>query len=414
MGPITLFDKSFIQSLNVDESVWFDHFFPSNICPLFYAETLADLEKSVRSGRTPEQEVRIISDKFPEMHGTPNAEHVTACTGELLGYPVPMNGQILVAGGKPVKFEGKSGVVLEESPEAKAFSRWQNGEFRALEREYAHGWRNTVTNLDLTEMANGFRKLGVNGKSCKNIEQAKKLASRIVSGTDHPFDRMQLALLYLNIDRRYYRDILQRWGSFGYPTLPRYAPYFSYVFEVELFFQIALAANLISAERPSNRVDIGYLFYLPFSMAFTSSDKLHKKCAPLFLRKNQQFIWGPDFKLALGEINKHYLNLPDREKEKGVMSFASQPPIDGDFKISKLWDFHFQGWREERPKEVDLENPEFKHDALVEHLNRFVDSPEIQAEEVDFDLGNPDSLAIQRMVKKKKGSWFQVPKDLEH
>ena len=26
-GPITLFDKCFIQSLTVDESVWFDQFF---------------------------------------------------------------------------------------------------------------------------------------------------------------------------------------------------------------------------------------------------------------------------------------------------------------------------------------------------------------------------------------------------
>jgi hypothetical protein len=48
--------KSFLQSLSVDESVWFDHFFIPNICPLFYVETLADLEKSVREGRTPERE----------------------------------------------------------------------------------------------------------------------------------------------------------------------------------------------------------------------------------------------------------------------------------------------------------------------------------------------------------------------
>lgn len=67
MGPITLFDKSFLQSLSVDESVWFDHFFTTNICPLFYVETLADLHKEVRPGRTPEQEVGIIADKFPEV-----------------------------------------------------------------------------------------------------------------------------------------------------------------------------------------------------------------------------------------------------------------------------------------------------------------------------------------------------------
>ena len=35
MKPITLFDKSFLQSLSVDEAVLFDNFFMSIICPLF-------------------------------------------------------------------------------------------------------------------------------------------------------------------------------------------------------------------------------------------------------------------------------------------------------------------------------------------------------------------------------------------
>jgi hypothetical protein len=33
MGPITLFDKSLIQSLSLDEAVWFDKFFTSVACP---------------------------------------------------------------------------------------------------------------------------------------------------------------------------------------------------------------------------------------------------------------------------------------------------------------------------------------------------------------------------------------------
>lgn len=45
MVPIALFDKSFLQSLSVDKSVWFDHFFLPVVCPLFFVETLADLTK---------------------------------------------------------------------------------------------------------------------------------------------------------------------------------------------------------------------------------------------------------------------------------------------------------------------------------------------------------------------------------
>ena len=77
MGPIALFDKSFLQSLSVDQSVWFGHFFSPVVCPLFYVETLADLEKATK-GRTPQDEVRIIAEKFPDISANPCVHHATA------------------------------------------------------------------------------------------------------------------------------------------------------------------------------------------------------------------------------------------------------------------------------------------------------------------------------------------------
>ena len=38
MGPIALFDKSFLEMLNADEAVLFDALFSANICPIFYSE----------------------------------------------------------------------------------------------------------------------------------------------------------------------------------------------------------------------------------------------------------------------------------------------------------------------------------------------------------------------------------------
>ena len=52
--------------LNPDEAHWLDSFFMSNITPLFYIETLADLEKEVRAGKTPEQVVGEIAFKCTE------------------------------------------------------------------------------------------------------------------------------------------------------------------------------------------------------------------------------------------------------------------------------------------------------------------------------------------------------------
>lgn len=412
MGPITLFDKSFLQSLSIDESVWFDHFFSPVICPLFYVETLADLGKSVKYGRSPEQEVGIIADKFPEMHGSPTAEHVSVCTAELFGQRVPMKGQILIPEGRHVRAGSQTGIIVDESPESKAFSRWQKREFNSIERDQAQVWRQMITNLDLNEMGARFRRLGIDGKSCKTLQQAKELAEQIVSSEDRPLDRMHLALLFLDIDPSYYQEILTRWSAYNYPPLRIYAPYVAYVFTIEIFFQISLAANLISSVRPSNRIDIGYLFYLPFSMAFVSSDKLHKKCAPLFLRKNQRFFWGPELKECLRELNEYYSQLPEDERDKGVMSFASSPPIKGDYIIAQIWDSFFPSWRD--PKGLGQTDKKHNHDELLAHIKKIQEAPTIPVEEVDFDNSDANIMSIERRVKRRKGSWFQVPKDLKH
>jgi hypothetical protein len=71
VGPTALFDKSFLQSLTIDESVWFDNFFLTNFCPIFNVETLADLGKPFKKGKKADQEVGIIARKFPDMHGPP-------------------------------------------------------------------------------------------------------------------------------------------------------------------------------------------------------------------------------------------------------------------------------------------------------------------------------------------------------
>jgi hypothetical protein len=176
MGPITLFDKSFLQSLSLDEAVWFDHFFLTNISPLFFVETLADLEKNVRAGRTPEREVRIIADKTPEIHSSPNVFHSKLCISNLLGNEIPMDGRILIAGGRPVKTADQSGIVYEVTPEAEAFSRWQKGEFIETERLFAKRWRRQLGSRDFEYVMQFFNSIGISHGSCKTLEEAKSIA----------------------------------------------------------------------------------------------------------------------------------------------------------------------------------------------------------------------------------------------
>jgi hypothetical protein len=64
MGPITIFDKSALQALSIDETVWLEAYFLSNVTPLFYVETLADLEK-IAEGRPSEEMVASLAAKTP-------------------------------------------------------------------------------------------------------------------------------------------------------------------------------------------------------------------------------------------------------------------------------------------------------------------------------------------------------------
>ncbi len=410
MGPIALFDKSFLQSLSVDEAVLFDHFFYPVISPLFFVETLADLEKAVREGRTPEQEVGNIAYKTPEMSGGPCAHHSRLAVASLRGYPVPMDGRIPFAGGRPVDVDGKQGIIFDAPAEARAFSRWQNGEFLEVERQFAHNWRASLAAMDLKVVAEGMKSFGITPQTCKSLEEAKRLADAVVSADGKHFDQMKIASFLFNIPRQYERPILERWSVAGYKPLSVYAPYAAHAVSVEVFFQITLAANLISSERSSNRVDVGYLFYLPFCMVFISSDKLHRRCAPIYLRSDQEFIWGEDLKADLKALNEYYSGVSDAEREKGIMSFASDPPKDGDFLVCQLWDRHLQPWRDRKPR-VPLDPVQEKK--LVDRLKRFTDAPTAQLGQLSSATDNVEMVSIERRVHKRRGSWWQVPKDLK-
>jgi hypothetical protein len=212
--------------------------------------------------------------------------------GDLLGQTVPMDGRVPLMGGRYVKSGKRRGTVFDDSPETLAFVRWQRGEFLTLERLYASGFRRALANLDLREQRETLRAFGVDGKVVTSPDDAKALATGIVTGDDKRFERLRVAVTFFNVPHHLHEPILRRWDEAGRPPLPEFAPYTAYALSVELFFQMALAGDLISTERPSNRMDIAYLFYLPFCQVFISGDRLHRRCAPLFMRPAAALLFG--------------------------------------------------------------------------------------------------------------------------
>jgi hypothetical protein len=408
MGPFILFDKSFLQSLSEDESVWFGHFFSPIVCPLFYVETLADLAKEINDDHTSEQEVRKIARKFPEHGGYPCAYHVPIAIAELLGQPAPNDGRIPREGGRFVERDGRTGVIYDQSPEEEAFGRWVDDRFHEVERRFARAWRASLGALRLDEYATNLRNLGIDAKSCNSLEAARDLARTVVSDRPKHFDRMQLAIEILNVPRQHHQRIMERWASHGYPSIAEYAPYVAHVISVELFFLFALAAHQIGSERASNRIDIAYLHYLPFCHVFVSGDKLHRRCAHLFLRNDQEFVWGPDLKEDLCQINDHFMAFPDDEKDRGIMVFAGRAPdLDGSI-TRRLRGLFLSPGYDDLPEIVPPPKDDPRNKELVEAISEWEESGITEP-----PVSEPEFMSIERKVRKKKGSWYQVPKDLQ-
>lgn len=415
MGPIALFDKSFIEMLNLDEATMFDSLYSSVICPIFYTEVLADLSKEPPGQRTVEKIVADVARKTPILHSTPNVSHSTLCMGELFGHPVEMDRVPAIAGGRAVRqSDGKVGVVYDQSPEAKAFDRWQRQKFYELEREFAYRWREQLKaakHADMAKLAKAVLKISA---SPKTLEDALAIAKDVVEGSGQRFRTLKTAYTLLGLNPQRWKAVLGRWKEMGGPPLPQYAPYTAHCLLVDVFFHVAVDKRLISPDRSSNRIDIAYLYYLPFAMMFVSNDKLHKRVAPLFLNAEQHFVSGDELKGDLQALDAHYSALPEDVKAQGLFRIASTPPNDDAFLTTQIWKRF--GMKVERPeKPFDHNENKEVNDRIVAEMKKMVDAAKTQqvGKFSRGELTDPDAISIQRLVPLQRGKWRIMPPGVE-
>jgi len=409
MEPIILFDKSTLQSLSVDESVWFDALYYASMTPVFFVETLADLEKEIAQGRTPEQVVGNLAEKTPT-GGHINVYHATLCVHELLGQTtVEMRRVPIIAGGRPVRVGERRGTVYEEPPERQALHRWEERRFLDVERDFARGWRQSLSGLNLATLKADGRAIIEREGRPRDLAEALAIARRVL---ERPQSRYTAGILEsFRVPGNVQRRMIERWRERGGPPIRDYAPYTAHVAIVDTLFCIGLGADLISADRPSNKIDIAYLYYLPFCMCFTSNDGLHARTAPLFLGDGQHFVPGHELKADLAKLDAHYSALPDEVKERGVMSFAHYPPTEGDFLVSTLWDkLMVREWRE-RAKQPEEPRSAERDRQLIQMIEAMGDAP--RDDSAARDAEKHDAVMFQRMVPVRRGKWRLVPPEAE-
>jgi hypothetical protein len=410
-GPILIFDKSSLESLNLDEAVLLDNFYMSNITPLFFVECLADLEKSIRSKSTPEQLVGSLADRTPESQGYPNVHHMQILKREL-SRQFDMKKVFfrpMVAGGTPVQLGEKKGVVFQRSPEQEALQRWTHREFLELERNVARQWRRALMSIDFDLMVKSvMRELG-HWRKPTNLADAKQMADTIIDNMDPEWlIRFGLELLAVPGATDW---VIEDWKSRRRPPLRDHLPYFIFMLTINVFFCLVLPTRLLRNVKPSHQVDLAYLYYLPFCTVFTSRDNFHKQIVPLFLDPFQTFVDGDELKEDLRKLDALYSALPEDQLKGGLITFASHPPEDTSFLTTRLWDKYLPPWRSiaAQPKRKRDSEEDKK---LIEEFNKMSDSPELQPHD-EHDVDKLSYLTCKRDVRLRKGKWRRFSEESE-
>lgn len=410
MGPIALFDKSFLEGLNPDEAVWFDHFYLANVCPMFYVETQSDLAKEGSDRGTPEELVRKLANKFPDFSGSPNVHHTTICTANLLGEDVPLRGHVILPPGSQATVSGHPMAILPESPEAKAFLRWTQGQYAEEERQAAAQWRASSVGCPTADVIEMLKTMeAYEERPCATLADVRTMTDEVMARL-RPDQQLSLACGLLGVYPDQLARILQRFAAAGQPPLTTFAPYVDFALRVEMFFHLAVERSRMSA---GQRMDLCYLFYLPFCQVFVSNDWVHRESAPLFLRADQEFVPAANLKAALRELNDGYLALPESERSKSIHQLAPHPPKDGDNLVTELWDRHWPKWRQPKTVKASKEDWQTLTADWQDQINELELIAKARAgDQEHIPVEKLDALIQRRVARKQKGSWWLVPEEL--
>jgi hypothetical protein len=410
-GPSLIFDKSSLESLNLDEAVLMDNFYMSNITPLFFVEVLADLEKNIRSKSTPEQLVGSLADRTPDFQSYPNAHHMAILASELGGTfdLTQVLERVAISHGIPVQLGDRQGVVFKQSKEQEAVDRWAKREFLDVERHIAKEWRRSLTAIDFEAMVrNVMDHLGYWRKP-KDLSDAKQIADAVIDYID-PEWLVRFGLTLIGMPDAA-EPVIAEWIKSRRPNLRRRFPYFVFMLTINVFFCLVLPTQLLKNVKASHHIDLAYLYYLPFCSVFTSKDNFHVQIVPLFLNSRQTFVHGSEFKQEMQKLVAHYSAFPQDVIRTGLANFGAFPPDDQSFLTTRLWDIYMPGWREIRDAPKPDPDP-MADKKLVAELEKMTQLPDAKSDHF-AEIDQLDYVKAERQIYPRKGKWQRFSDEQE-
>ncbi len=297
MGPVLLIDKSTFQSLSRDEHAQLHGRFLLMLAPVLFSELIADLTKE-KVRISPENEVLVLAAKFLGSGSPPTVHFRLLCADSLLGQQeVPMDGRMPVDRGELSRGPDGAALFIDLEPENKAIMRWARGEFLEQDWTIARNWRKAAQATKRDAFIGSLEKYTVIVPRAKNATEIPKIVDTLLENDrlarpliDWLMDMIEMPTLGAKMVRL-------RWQIAGRP-FRTFAPYGYHCARALLALYVAVKSNVIGW-LPNHMIDLHYLYYLPFCMTFTTSDKALSVLAPPLLRANQTFIPGADLKREL-------------------------------------------------------------------------------------------------------------------
>lgn len=380
-------DKSTFQMLSYDELMRLSSYYKHNVAPVLVMEILGDLKKETPEGKTPSDiRVKDFASKLFPMRSVVNSYYRTLVKGELLGYAVEMDGRPTLNIEKIVKTDdGRKGMVVQETAEEKAIYKWKDGKFSEADHDLSQLWRTITTQEDLLKNLQKILKASTTQR-LKSLEELIIKVQSLLS--DHTVQDKFLMYLIDNYGEREVNGIpiFTRWITAGRPLLTEFIPYSAHCLKVDLLFYLGLQSEIIGT-RATNRVDLEYLYYLPFCNVFTSDDKIHKQLAPFLIRKNQQFVTGAELKKDFKGIVE-YLS---KEGEATKKKFSSEPPIIEDSLTFKLWKEYFDY---PRSSNMDRNISAEELDYMKQQMDKFIRAS--NGEKVVFEEDEAEEFIVKK------------------
>lgn len=344
MGPIIILDKSTFQSLSYYEHIYLDKYFYENNTPILCMELLGDLTKYEPNKEEGKKEVSELSKKFCGSGPVTNYDYRTLCVCSLLGQNIPLDGRIIPDNYTPVKSsDGTECGIIEPGPFNMAIMRWSDGDYQELEYIFSEYWRMITKNISFEALNKHLDENYVIIPKVNKKEEVLTMVHQLLDNNKLQDIFFNWILDQMHVDQGCHHKIKERWAKTKIKYLEYFAKYAWYCTKVIFTLIIATRSSLLKW-KPTNYLDIQYLYYLPFCMVFASNDRIHQFLAPLLIRNDQDFINGKELKEDLIRIEKRFNSY--NEKQRRLLSYAlgSYPFPDKNSIIYRLWKKHMRPW----------------------------------------------------------------------